>query len=290
MEIDDALGLYLVQLDADGRSVHTRRQYERHIRLLGRWLRASARATVVGEITHQVLAEFLVSPEARDRPDGRPKKATATNALRSSLRTFFAYAHAAGLTPTNPARLIRRARCAPAPPRGLSRAEQTRLVAALEHADSDAEQRDRVLFGLMLGTGIRIGEALAIDVEDVDLERGELFLMSTKGDRPRTVILNSRAAVLLETHIRGRASGPVFGSRQGNRVSVRQVARRLHLWLQRAGCRCASPHALRHSFGQGLYDRTGDPFLVQAAMGHRSIASTLVYARVDARRIRAATA
>ena len=288
MQILDALGLYQVQLDADGRSVHTRRQYERHVRLLAQWLVAGGRPSVVGEITHQALAAFLVSPDARDRPDGRPKKATAANALRSSLRTFFAYAHAAGLTPTNPARLIRRARCAPAPPRGLTVPEQTRLLGVLAQAEGEAGERDRVLFSLLLAAGLRIGSALAIDIEDVDTAGGQLYLRTMKGGGGQTIYFNERLAGLLDGLIGDQAEGPLFTSRHRRRLSVRQVARRLEYWLRRAGCRRASPHALRHSFGQGIYDRTGDPFLVQAAMGHRSMASTLTYATVGSRDVRAA--
>jgi site-specific recombinase XerD len=272
------------QLRADGRSEHTVRQYRRHVRLLDAWFGG---AKHIGDVTHEDLARFLNSDEARNRPDGRPKKATAMNALRSSLRTFFAYAHAAGLTRVNPARLIRRARCAPPPPRGLSRDEQDRLLSVLRDAEGDEAERDRVLFEVMLATGIRVGSALGLDVDDVDLERGEMYLRTTKNDAPMTVYFNDRIGGLLRDHIRERTSGPLFESRHGLRVSPRQVQRRLGMWLERAGCRPASPHALRHSFGQGLYERTRDPFLVQAAMGHRSIASTLVYAGPGRERLRA---
>jgi site-specific recombinase XerC len=49
-----------------------------------------------------------------------------------------------------------------------------------------------------------------------------------------------------------------------------------------------SPHSCRHAFALGLYERTGDVLLVQAALGHRAISSTLVYARASPERVRAA--
>jgi site-specific recombinase XerD len=284
MRLDQALDLYVEQLGADGRSEHTVRQYKRHIRLLDSWF---GRAIRVEDITHKDVARFLNAPEARHRPDGKPKKATSMNGLRSSLRTFFAYANAAGLTRQNPARLIRRARCAPPPPRGLSREEQDRLLAVLDEAKGDEAERDRVLFRLMLATGIRVGSALALDVEDVDVEEGELYLRSTKGDQPTMVYFNGCIADVMRAYIRDRDSGPLFESRHRLRVSARQVQRRLSHWLERARCHRASPHALRHTFGQALYERSRDPFLVQAALGHRSITSTLVYVRVS--RARGAT-
>jgi site-specific recombinase XerD len=285
MRLDQALDLYVEQLRADGRSEHTVRQYRRHVRLLAAWFGGVKH---VEDVTHEDLARFLNSDGARHRPDGKLKKATATNALRSSLRTFFAYAHAAGLTQQNAARLVRRARCAPPPPRGLSKDEQERLLDVLGAAKGDEAERDRVLFDLMLATGIRLGSALGLDVGDVNLGRGELLVRKAKGDRPFVIYFNERVGALLGGHIGDRASGPLFESRHRRRISSRQVQRRLAYWLVRAGCRRAAPHALRHTFGQGLYDRTRDPLVVQAALGHRSIASTMVYAKVDERRLRAA--
>ena len=283
MRLLDALGRYLAQLEADGRSVHTRSSYERHIRLLAEWLDDGE----LEAITHEALAAFMVSPEARSRPDGKPKKATAVNVLRSSLRTFFAFCHGAGYAPTNPARLIRRARTASPPPRGLSVAEQRRLLDVLAEAQGEQGERDRVLFEVMLATGIRIGSALALDVGDVDVAGGQLYLRTMKGGGGQTVYFNPRIGALLVELIGDRTEGPLFQSRHRRRLSVRQAQRRLTIWLGRAGCRQASPHALRHSFGQGLYELTGDVLLVREAMGHRSIASSMAYVRPKAEQLRA---
>ena len=118
MDITDALSNYLTQLRADGRSPHTAGQYRRHVALLASWLRGNGRSDAVEEIDHETLAQFLSSPSARERSDGKTKKATTTNALRTSLRTFFRFTHDAGYCTSNPARLIRRALCGTSPPRG----------------------------------------------------------------------------------------------------------------------------------------------------------------------------
>lgn len=70
-------------------------------------------------------------------------------------------------------------------------------------------------------------------------------------------------------------------------MSARHVQRRFIGWLQRAGItRRASPHTLRHTFATNLYQKTGDILLVKDALHHRSITSTLVYARTDEARVR----
>src|SRR5215471_15661776 len=131
MELAEALSKYVVQLQADGRSPHTIGQYRRHLGLLGTWLKGRGHACAVEEIDHETLAQFLASPVARERPDGKTKRATSTNALRTSLRTFFKYCHDGGFTRTNPARLIRRALCGSSPPRALSDDEAGRLLLTL---------------------------------------------------------------------------------------------------------------------------------------------------------------
>lgn len=285
MTIDEALAIYLLQLEADGRSLHTRRQYARHVALLVRVLGD----VDVGAVTTADIARALVSPVITHGADGRAKQATTVNAIRSSLRTFFGWLHAAGMTASNPSRLIRRARCGSAPPRGLSEDEQRRLLDALAAGTDWQARRDYMLFELMLRTGIRLTSALALDVREVDLDRAELTLRRAKGDRVERVFLSERIRDRLAAFIDGRPAGPVFVSRHGGPLSSRQVQRRLAMWHERAGARKSGrSHAFRHAFAMALYRRTGDILLVATALHHRSVISSLAYARVDAERLRQA--
>jgi len=113
----------------------------------------------------------------------------------------------------------------------------------------------------------------------VDLEAGELHLRSAKGDRREVVYLGRAIRDHVARFLAARTTGPLFLGIHGRRISDRHAQRRYREWVQRAGiARASSTHCLRHSFGTNLYRRTGDIFLVQCAMLHRNIASTLVYA------------
>jgi site-specific recombinase XerC len=254
-------------------------------------LRGRGHDAGVEAIDHETLALFLASPAARTRPDGKTKKATSANALRTSLRTFFRYAHEAEYTRSNPARLVRRALCGTPPPRAMSDEEQGRLLLALAGGVGPEARRDHALFALMLGSGIRLGSALALETRDVDLERGELALRRTKGDCPVSVPLSRAVCAHLRSYLAGRPDGPLFNGRDGRALSARHAQRRLGIWCRKAGVeRRISPHDLRHSFAIRLYKRTRDLLLVQQALRHRSIASTTVYARCDEGRLREALA
>ena len=207
--------------------------------------------------------------------------------MRTSIRCFAKHLHDAGLVATNPARMLRRARCAPPPPRALHADEQKRLLEVLAKAKGDQAARDRMLVELLLGTGIRIGSALALDVGDIDVAHGELTLHSTKNNRPTTAVLPADVAKRLKEFVAGRTDGPVFLA-DDHRVSMRHAQRRLTGWFARAKIAGRSAHSLRHTFAGTLLARTGDLRLVQSAMNHASIVSTTIYTTVDRAKLRAA--
>jgi integrase/recombinase XerC len=289
MRLQDALDRFVVQLEADGRSEHTIGQYRRHVALLARWLAQERHSDELESLDHETVARFLTSPDARTSRRGGAKRATTLNCLRSSLRAFGSYCHEAGWVRANPCRLIRRARCGGPSPRGLSDQDRDRLLAALIVAQGPEARRDHLLVDLMLSTGVRLSAALALTDADVDLERGELVVQHAKGNRVERVILGRDVRDQLVGYLAERGAGPLFPGKDGKSITRRHAVRRLAQWMARAECQGrASPHCLRHDFAQRLYNRTGDVLLVQRALGHRSIASTVAYAQADETSVRAA--
>ena len=289
MEINEALEKFTVQLEANGRSQHTISQYRRHISLFSHWMATNAHSEDLSKISHEDIAAFFSSNTAKRRPDGRPKKPTSVNALRTSIRCFFEYLHESGIIAEDPTRLTRRAICSPPPPHSLSDDEVQRLMEVLKESEGFEARRDHVLFRTMLGTGIRLGSAVALNIENIDFENGVLWIHETKGKRPEKVFINTGDRLYIRNFIDARTHGPLFTNLDGRRLSQRHVQRRFTQWLQKTGItRKASCHSLRHSFAVRLYQRTHDLFLVQQALRHRSITSTVVYSRVDDKRLREA--
>jgi site-specific recombinase XerC len=148
-------------------------------------------------------------------------------------------------------------------------------------------ERDSALFNLMLASGIRLGSVVGLNVEDVNLDGGLLLIRTTKGNRPDQVFLSKRISQHLRKFIGDRTDGPLFLGRHGKRLSRRHVQRRFSQWLERAGiARGVSPHCLRHTFGMKIYRKSRDLLLTQIALGHKSVISTLTYARCDDDRLR----
>jgi site-specific recombinase XerD len=289
MNILDALDLFLTQLDADGRSPHTVAQYARHVRTFDRWLVAERRSSALEAVTHETVAAFFASPAARCRStDSRlTKRPTSQNAMRTSMRCFLSYAHDVGWIPTNPARRLRRALCGQPVPRALSMGDRKRLFSALAEANDASGKRDHVLFHLLVATGMRVSAGLSLRIEDIDFDAGELSVRSSKGSRPARVFLNPEIIEHLRRHLGARTEGFVFEGSSGRPMDRRHAHRRLRTWLHKASIsKAGGPHVLRHTFATDLYSRTGDLYLVKAALHHASISSTTIYATISASAVR----
>ena len=270
-----SVAAYATQLKADGKAQVTVAQRLRHVRAFVAWAQDDAAA----EITPSVVARFFARPDLfRVRP-------ATINTMKTSIRDFFAYLHQSGLLTEDPTRLLRRARCSPPPPRALGKDACARLLSAIE---SEGSVRDLAMFDLMLSTGIRVGSAVALDASDYDPHSGALRLRTTKGGHEAHVYVPKAQASRLRDYLGERSSGPLFPTSTGRRLSVRHVQRLFSRYAKAAKLSVTSTHALRHTFATNLYERTGDLLLVQRALLHRSLASTLVYARADDRRLRAA--
>jgi integrase/recombinase XerC len=289
MRIEQALEKYVLQLKGNGRSEHTVGQVRRHVRMIEARLEAEDESTELAEVDHEHVALFLSSDTVTKRADGKTRKPTSANALRSSLRCFFGFSHAAGYASANPARLVQRARCDHRQPKALPDGDCERLVAALNGARSPSELRDRALFLTLLSAGLRIGSALHLDVSDADLGAGELRLRRMKNGGEDVVFLPPATAAVLRGYVGGRTDGPLFQASHGGRLTARSVHRRLCEWAERAGIAGRlHPHRLRHSFAMRVYERTQDVLVTSRALCHRSLASTAIYARPSQAMIRAA--
>lgn len=290
MRLSDALDIFVLQLRADGRSPHTIANYQRHVGALDAWLATRGHSADLDAITPALLSEYLADDDVRRSGRGGLRSTATVNAVRTSLRVVFGWLHDAGYTRINPARLIRRAICSPPPPRSLSDAQVDALLTALDAVRGETARRDRLLVRLLLATGMRLGSALALDVEDLDLATGAVTLRRVKRDRVERVFLGREVRDQLAEHLRRQrlTRGPLFRGPQGERLVDRHARRRICDLLDRIGAHDATVHSLRHTFATRLLRATGDLFLVKRALLHRSIASTAVYLDVSDERLRAA--
>lgn len=292
MNIANAVDRFTRQLAANGRSLHTQAAYRRDLQGLGRWLGGKPDAS---KISPDILARFLTSDAALLSPSGDPRSPMSVNRTKSALRSFFALSVESGWIRDNPARLIRSTPTSPKEPTLLSEEDIRRLRGVCRgRATGMTTSRDRLIFELLLGTGMRLGSLVSLNLGDIDLKSG-LIHIRTKGGGRDKVFLNPQLQRLIARYLslgvardkqnvgpeaNTSPNSPLFRSIHGRRLGARQIQLNFAKWCREMGV-TASVHSFRHTFATRLYQKTGDLHLVQRALGHRQITTTEIYARVS---------
>ena len=144
--------------------------------------------------------------------------------------------------------------------------------------------RDRCLMQLMLNAGLRAAEVLALTVYDLDWLSGQLTVRQGKGKKDRILWLNEP---VLEDLRRWRARRPqhanglLFTTLKGTPIHASALRAMVKRRSGKAGLtKDVHPHMLRHTFATELYRQTKDIRLVQKALGHSDLSTTMIYTHI----------
>ncbi len=225
------------------------------------------------------------------------------------MRRYAALSHGAGLNPRSIQRrlsgarsflkyLIREGAAAQNPaigvsaPRAARRLPTTLDVDQMAHlleirGDDPLTIRDRAMLELLYSSGLRLGELVGLDLEDVDLADG-MVRVTGKGRKTRLVPVGRVARTALRSWLKARGGIPapgekaVFTGVRGRRISPRSVQARVSYWARRSGLgQRVHPHLFRHSFATHLLESSGDLRGVQEMLGHANIGTTQIYTHLD---------
>ena len=273
-----------------GQSEHTQRAYVGDLRNLMAFLCDRG----VSDLSDARLSD-LRSWLAHQSERGAARSTIARRA--ASARAFLRWASRTGVIAADPSlRLVAPQRLKTLPG-VLKQGEVNALldVAAVAADDEDVVHlRDRAMLELLYATGIRVGELVGLDIDDVDFGSNVVRVMG-KGAKERTVPFGGPAATALQGWLQlGRArvvtagSGPaLFLGRRGGRVDQRQVRSAVHQLLQHVpDAPDIGPHGLRHSAATHLLEGGADLRAVQEMLGHASLATTQIYTHVSVERLR----
>ncbi len=261
--IDD----FLVDLAQANRPQHTRRAYASDLHQFAQW-----HPGPLATVSAQCLREFFASL-AHLSSGTRARK-------QASLSTFFRWAGRQGLLPSNPMAYIERIK--PDPPR--QHVLDRRAIEAVIARIPPTQRRDRLLFRLLLETGIRVGEALSLYVEDIDLTLDdERIEVRGKGHSRRTVLLDDAALVQeLRSYLKHTQyqHGPVFRASKNGRggpLRYQSVQERWATYCAHLGLQCPLHH-LRHIHATELVNGGVSLATIRKRLGHKHVHTTLRYA------------
>ncbi len=173
-------------------------------------------------------------------------------------------------------------------PRALDIKDSQDVLYEIKNIAADAWQglRDRAIFTLLYGCGLRISEALALNVGDINAQ-SEFLRVKGKGNKERIVpllpiIWQSISAYLAKSPYHNSQGEPLFLGARGERLSPRIVQRQMQKLRVRLGLADnLTPHALRHSFATQLLAEGVDLRSIQELLGHSSLMTTQRYTDVQ---------
>jgi len=177
-------------------------------------------------------------------------------------------------------------------PHALSIDEMERFLSAPD-LNTSLGKRDRAIFELMYGSGLRVSEVSSVLVNAVNLEEGFARIFG-KGSKERIVPVGGKAILAIRNYLHGGRSrlakdhsgGELFLSKRGTPISRKMIWVLVKEYARRAGIeKNLTPHGLRHSFATHLLMGGADVRVVQEMLGHADVGTTQIYTHVESQRL-----
>lgn len=201
----------------------------------------------------------------------------------SSVRQFVLFLRKRGIEVEDGFEELEKPRAWERLPEYLTVEEVQRLLEAPD-VTTELGLRDRAILELMYACGLRVSELCELRTENVDFNRGLLFVKQSKGKKDRVVPVNLEALKWLAEYMKVRSfnSPYVFVNRRGRKLTRQRLWQIVKEYALKAGIdpEKVHPHVLRHSFATHILMGGADLRAVQELLGHASIKTTQVYTAV----------
>jgi len=270
-------------------SKHTVLAYRRDLEQFGEFAAKRAHGPVNIHQIDKVLIRMWLAELSR-----RCQTPTISRKL-SSLRAFYRYMLRTDQLRDNPTQLISNPKVRPKIPRLLN-VDQTCQIVKSPVADGESKAisrlRDVALLEVLYGSGLRVSEAVSLNLESVSLDEREVRIWG-KGSKERIVPLGSRSCDALLEYLTCRAhfAHPRTGACDDNAVFLTRLGRRISVrWVQRlvqrygaigTGRSDVHPHTLRHCCATHMLEGGADLRAIQEFLGHSSLSTTQRYTHLS---------
>lgn len=285
----ECISNYLAELARRGASRHTLRNYGSDLEQFASYFEPPGEtAPSVEQLDLPLLREWLASLY-----DQRLSVVTVRRKL-AAVRAMFKFLRQEGLLGRNVAARLRTPKTKQRLPDIMSAEKTNNLLDAVEASDSverPSKERDIGFLELLYGCGIRVGELVGINLEDIDLQGGWLRVRG-KGNKERQVPVGGRAVAALERYLQTRSGNPneraLFLNSRGGRLSDRQVRRLVKFYgLLFTGDSTVHPHSFRHAYATHLLSDGADLRAIQELLGHARLSTTQKYTHVSLKELQA---
>ena len=211
----------------------------------------------------------------------------ATTARKvASIKSFFGFLSENSIITEDPTESLGSPRVGRTLPKFLPEEDVSNLLDTAYKSGTNEGQRDAVIMELLYATGLRVGELVSLNIQDLDLSESYIRCMG-KGSKERIVHLYPKALEELRRYLKQtriallghrRSEQSLFVNHRGERLTRQWVWTILKTYAQKAGItQNVTPHTLRHSFATHLLQNGASLRHVQELLGHSSISTTQVY-------------
>jgi len=270
--------------DTKAASVHTIRNYRMDISGFLQYVNPLLR-NKIEKISKEHIRMYLTTLYEKN------KKSSIARKL-SSIKSYFRWLQKTKQISEDIAKKIPLPKVEKHLPTFLSYAQMEELFATMGKEDRDS-LRDRAMFELLYSTGMRVGELVSLNSEDLQCSEkknlGGSIRIIGKGNKERMVIFGKTARDFLEKYLQARKEQKdvaLFLNRFGKRLTARSVERILAQYVMRGGLpQDTTPHTLRHSFASHLLARGADLRFIQELLGHSSLSTTQKYTHIELQKL-----
>lgn len=270
----DLLELFLTAKEVEGCSPKTIAYYEATLQHMESWL-----SKPIAHVSSDDLRKYLSEYEL----ERGSSKVTIDN-IRRIFSSFFSWLEDEDYIVKSPVRKIKRVKTAVKTKETLSDEE---LEALRDSCDS---KRDLAMVDLLASTGMRVGELIRLDIDDVDIQ-GRECVVTGKGNKQRPVYFDARTKLHLAAYLESRKDGnpALFVSLNGRtqRLSVCTVEKRIKALGERAQVGRVHPHKFRRTLATHAIDKGMPIEQVQRLLGHSKIETTMHYVMVNQSNVKA---
>ncbi len=295
-ELGEAVERFVAELRRRNASPHTVRNYASDLaQFVAYFSPPGERPPAPAHIDRLAVREYL-----SDRYSAGASNRTAARKL-ATLRTFFQFLVREGSIDANPAKLVKTPKTPKTLPNVPTAEETNRLIDQVVYAEGrdrfpDKVVRDRLIFELLYGCGLRVSELEGLTLDDFDLPERWVRVRG-KGRKERQVPFGAGAAQALERYIEVRTkSVPTDFERRDlflhrwrkeyrplTALTMRRIVKRYAVAL--AGDPGMHPHTLRHAFATHLLSDGADLRAIQELLGHASLSTTQKYTQLSLERL-----
>jgi len=269
-----------------GFSRNTSEAYRNDLTQFWDYLQEHKKVGVNGDNPWQLVNLALLNQYISNLRGQRGYRETTTARKVAALKSFFGFLAENGTVAEDPTQSLGSPRVGRSLPKCLSEEEVTRLLDLASQTGTNEGRRDATILELLYATGLRVGELVSLNVQNIDLNESYIRCWG-KGSKERIVYLYPKALAELKNYL-NKARVALLGSQKnqaalfinhrGQRLTRQWVWNIMKTYGEKANlAQRITPHTLRHSFATHLLQNGASLRHVQELLGHSSISTTQVY-------------